>query len=313
MPIEIGSRPARPEVAPLDQLPASRPQPLDRPIVVASPPGSGDRAERRRERRTPSGVILQGALQPGVERFGVQAARFALGQDAEERVDARLDRALAQQVGAKAMNGADVRFFEVHQGRVETLARGGIQTANRLSRRSSSCRRRSFSSPAAFSVNVTATRSPTPRLPCCEHANDAAHQLGGLARAGSSLDDKRRVEIGGDRVARVLIVERPVMARASSQLDQIAQRIRRLARDPQLLVRSADRPEVAPGAGTLVRRGGEEAELDRAVDDLQRLDASPPRLRQQRNRPTLYPPAVVQKNSRVSATGLPVTSSIAAE
>ena len=31
----------------------------------------------------------------------------------------------------------------------------------------------------------------------------------------------------------------------------------------------------------------QEAELDRPIDDLERLDASPPRLRQQRNRPDL--------------------------
>ncbi len=70
---------------------------------------------------------------------------------------------------------------------------------------------------------------------------------------------------------------------------EIAQRLRRLARDAKLLVRSTHRPEVAPGAGTLVRGGREEAELNRAVDDLQRLDASAPRLRQQRNRPNLVP------------------------
>ena len=40
-----------------------------------------------------------------------------------------------------------------------------------------------------------------------------------------------------------------------------------------LLERAADRPEVAPGAGASARRRRQDARLDRAVDDLQHLDA----------------------------------------
>src|SRR5688572_2602415 len=67
------------------------------------------------------------------------------------------------------------------------------------------------------------------------------------------------------------------------QLDEIAERIRGLARDAKFLVRAAHRPEVTPGAGTLVGSGGEKTELDCAVDDLERLNAGASRLRKQGN------------------------------
>ena len=68
----------------------------------------------------------------------------------------RLDRPLAQQVGAEAMDRADVRFFEVLERALEARAPPPPMTRRRRAF-SSSRRRRSFSSPAAFSVNVTAT------------------------------------------------------------------------------------------------------------------------------------------------------------
>ena len=49
--------------------------------------------------------------------------------------------------------------------------------------------------------------------------------------------------------------------------------IRRLARDTLLFVRAADRAEIAPRAGALGRRRRQEAELDGAIDDLERLEA----------------------------------------
>ena len=116
---------------------------------------------RRREgapaQRAPHALrrILQRFLQPVVERALGTASALRLGQHLEQRIDAGLDRPFAQQIGAEAVNGADVRFLEM----LQRLDRAAAAPTGSLVARSSSraCRRRSFSSPAAFSVNVTAT------------------------------------------------------------------------------------------------------------------------------------------------------------
>ena len=59
---------------------------------------------------------------------------------------------------------------------------------------STACRSRSFSSPAAFSVNVTAATCGDPRAPGRDHADDPRDELRRLARAGGGLDDERLVE-----------------------------------------------------------------------------------------------------------------------
>ena len=58
------------------------------------------------------GRRLQLRLDPGPERLVEQPLRLRFGQDREQRIDARLDRTLAQQLGAEPVNGADVRFLE---------------------------------------------------------------------------------------------------------------------------------------------------------------------------------------------------------
>src|SRR5438874_3955074 len=57
---------------------------------------------------------------------------------------------------------------------------------------------------------------------------------------------------------------------------EIAQLLRRFVRDAPRFVRAAHWPEVAPCAGAFRRRGGQESELDGAIDDLQRLETATP-------------------------------------
>ena len=70
---------------------------------------------------------------------------------------------------------------------------------------------------------------------------------------------------------------------ASSQLEQVGQRLLRLERLTAARRRAADRPEIAPHARLLPRRRRQEPDLDRAVDDLEHFDADAARLRRQRN------------------------------
>ena len=71
-------------------------------------------------------------------------------------------------------------------------ARAASALAWRL--RSSSSRRRSFSSPAALCVNVTAAILSMVVRPCCKHRDDSAHQRRGLAGACRRFDDQALVE-----------------------------------------------------------------------------------------------------------------------
>ena len=108
-----------------------------------------ERLDRRSARRTPSGGSFELLLQPAAERFVEQPLGLGLGEHGEQRIDPRLDRALAQQLGAEPVDRADVRFFEarerlverdrrtstfsgVRARRVECLAQTQLQLAGRL-------------------------------------------------------------------------------------------------------------------------------------------------------------------------------------
>ena len=55
-----------------------------------------------------------------------QPLGLALGEHAEDRIDARLDRPLAQQVGAEPVNRADMRLFEVAYRFAEVTRHGSV-------------------------------------------------------------------------------------------------------------------------------------------------------------------------------------------
>ena len=113
--IEAGSRVhGAGEVAPLRELPGRPAQPIDRTIVVRR------RRDRRSARRTPSGGSRAAPAASG-RTLVEEARRGGLGQHLEERIDAGFDRPLAQQVGAEAVDGADVRLLETGQ-RVDRAA-----------------------------------------------------------------------------------------------------------------------------------------------------------------------------------------------
>ena len=185
-------------VAPLEQLPAGALQALDRRVVVFV---LAEAAHRHAAQRSPHafGRVVELALQPVGERLVEEPRRLPFGEHGERRVDARLDRPLAQQVGAEAVDGADVRFLEALHGALE--ARRAVAGRRRPRACSSCSRSRSFSSPAAFSVKVTATIWSMVARPVVDEPHDALHELGRLAGAGGGLDDQRRVERVGDERA----------------------------------------------------------------------------------------------------------------
>jgi hypothetical protein len=125
--IERTPRPRCREIAPLRQFPRRSLQSIDRAVLTRA------RAEKRERRRSPEGTphtfrrIGQLLLQPPAKRLFEQPLRLRFGQHSKQRVDARLDRPLAQQLGTEPMNRIDVGFFEAAKRLVEPLARFRIR------------------------------------------------------------------------------------------------------------------------------------------------------------------------------------------
>ena len=135
------------------------------PSSFSAPAPNPAKLGRRSERWIPSGGFDELFLKPGMKRGIVQTTSLRLREDRKQRIDARLHGTLPQQIGAETMNGADLRFFQSAKRVVEPLALlRAWQPPLRAILRASS-RSLSFSSPAAFSVNVTETISVTSARP----------------------------------------------------------------------------------------------------------------------------------------------------
>ena len=88
---------------------------------------SAETAEARTAQRALDafGWIGELLFQPPVKGFIVHTRRLCLGQHCEQRIDARFDRPLAEEIGAKTVNGADLRLFEPAERAVEPVALSG--------------------------------------------------------------------------------------------------------------------------------------------------------------------------------------------
>ncbi len=186
-------------IAPFEQRLAGAAQPFHRAVLV----DVGAEIPTRGPSQGPPHAlarIAQLLLQPGLERQVVETRRLVLREDLKLRVDTRLDRPLAQQVGAEPVDGADTRLFQVPQGLLEPVASvAGLA----LSR--------------GFELFAQAQFQLAGRLlgerhgddlvdggagvPGREHVDDARDQLGGLARAGRRLDDVGVRQVGPDAIA----------------------------------------------------------------------------------------------------------------
>ena len=140
-------------------------------------------------------------LEPAVERAAIERLGLRLRQHLEARVDPRLHRPLVQQVVAEAVDRADARLFQVGDRRLPAARAARCPALRRTRSSSSSARSRSFSSPAAFSVNVSADDRLHGPPPLGQHVHQARDQLARLAGAGRGLDDQRLVERGPDALA----------------------------------------------------------------------------------------------------------------
>ena len=230
---------------------------------------------RRSARRTPSGGFASCSWihAPNASSNSRSDCRF--GQHREQRIDARLDRPLAQQVGAEAVDGADVRFLERLQRLVqacraarrsgaparalafERFAQPQLQLAGRLLGERDRDDLADLGAAVARIRTMRSTSSVVLPVPAAASTTSVS---------SSAVGDDARALPSRCRACVAVVMASPAAA------VEIAELVRRLARDALLLVGTADRPEVAPGARPLGRRGRQEAKLDRAIDDLERLE-----------------------------------------
>ena len=139
-------------------------------------------------------------VQPCGKGFVENPVGLRFGEHDECGIDARLNGPLAQQLGAEPVNGADVRLFEVVHRLVQTRQLGRVSGVGRA---------RSFQLFAQSELQLTrgllaegdGDDLSNSRPLVFDQRNDAADQLGGLARTGRRLDDHRLVEFGGNEAA----------------------------------------------------------------------------------------------------------------
>src|SRR6516162_1357533 len=152
LPVEGITAPALGKIAVLAKALHCAAQLLPRGLHARSPPENPSNTLRR---------IGERALEPALERFVGKRFGCILRGDFEERVNPCLDWSFVQKVAAEGVYCADSGEFQVLECQLQPVALLGSRRALAFS---ISFRRRSFISPAAFSVKVTAT-TPSSELP----------------------------------------------------------------------------------------------------------------------------------------------------
>jgi hypothetical protein len=147
--------------------------------------------------------MLVRLLQPRAEGARVETIRLNVGEHGEQRIDARFDRTLAQQLGAEAVNRVHVRLFERFERLLEPPAdvvvrRSGALVLERFAQPQLQLARRFLRERDGDDLDHR-------RAPRREDAQDPVHELRRLAGASRRLDDQRVVEILGNRPPRLSV------------------------------------------------------------------------------------------------------------
>src|SRR5690349_10865149 len=120
--VEWLTRPFAAEVPPLRQVERRLEETLDGSVFVGF-------TWSKRATRTPQRPadafrrVLETLLKPTIERCPEQPFRLPFREHPEQRIDTRFHRPLTQQVGAEAVDRADVRLLEVLHRTFEALDR----------------------------------------------------------------------------------------------------------------------------------------------------------------------------------------------
>ena len=121
--VERRARPRLRKVAPLGEEAAGGAQAVDRAAALG---GDAEGGHARAPQRPPQplGRLRERLLQPRAEGARVETIRLNVGEHGEQRIDARFDRTLAQQLGAETVNRVHVRLLSAD--RSPTSARSSV-------------------------------------------------------------------------------------------------------------------------------------------------------------------------------------------
>ncbi len=201
------------ELAGLGERAAGRSQPVDRAVCVAA--GPGRRGGSPQGAPDALGRTVEGLLEPGVKRAGIQLVRLRLGQDDEQGIHAGFDRAFAEQLGAEAVDGVDVRLLQRGQrllqpSRDDSVGGVGAVFLERLAQPELELAGGLFGERDGHDLHHR-------RAAAGQHPEDPLHELGGLPGACGGFHDERRVEIRGDRAPRLRV--RKTRVRVDHRID----------------------------------------------------------------------------------------------
>ena len=181
--------PGRVEIAPFGQVPRGFAQFVERLAAIAL----GAPGEPRQGAGQGGGGRGQAALDPAAKDAGEDAQGVGLREFLEDRIDARLHGAAAQQLRAEGVDGADEGAVQAARRFGQAPADVGIE----------------FAGAAAFQLVADAQfhvagggvgegdrHDGFHRRPGGDDFHDAVHQRRGLARAGGGLHHPTAVEIG---------------------------------------------------------------------------------------------------------------------
>ena len=197
--IERRSPPRTGKIAPLRQRAAGRSQTIDRAVGAAALEGRRARPPQRPPQAL--GRTLQRLLQPGAKRARVETLGLRFGQHREQRIDAGLDRPLAKQLGAEAVNGVDVRVFERRERALEPLPHVGVDRFGAVTLQGFAQAELQFA--RRFLGEGDRHDLGHRRPPGRDGHQDAVHQLGRLPGARRRFDNQRLVERIADRASGV--------------------------------------------------------------------------------------------------------------
>ena len=144
-------------------------------------------------------------MEPCPESAGIQPIGLRLGQHPEQRVHARFHGPLAEQVGAKSVDGIDVRLLERLERMFEALSDLLVGRRATGDRRTLVFERLAQAQLELAGSLFRERHGDDPghrRAARREDPQDAVDQFGRLARSGGRLDDERVVEGLDDGPAR---------------------------------------------------------------------------------------------------------------
>ena len=177
------------EIAPFGQVPGGFAQFVERLAAVAV----GAPGESREGAGQGGGGRGEAALDPTAKDAGEDAQGVGLREFLEDRIDARLHRAAAQQLRAEGVDGADEGAVQAARRVGEALLDGGVEFAGAAAFQ--------LVADAQFHVAGGGVREGDRhdgfhRRAGGDDFDDAVHQRRGLARAGGGFHHPTAVEIG---------------------------------------------------------------------------------------------------------------------